>query len=153
MMEKGGKLMSFRFAQHCLRCGWIGKKFCMNCSQNGSKRSAHVALVFVTYFVNPTIPVFFIVLKTSRVFLFIYKIKFARARDAQVGTFAKGAAVSSWKWVLKMGNVSWDLHSGDQTELCSKQPLFMMCLVHDNYPDNSLDILTPGQYSSLRIKF
>lgn len=80
MMEKGGKLMSFRFAQHCLRCGLIGAKICMNCTQSDSKRSAHVALVFVTYFVNPTIPVFFIVLKTSRVFVFIYKIKFARAR-------------------------------------------------------------------------
>lgn len=95
MMEKGGKLMSFRFAQHCLRCGLIGTKICMNCTQSDSKRSAHIALVSVLHFANSIIPVFFIVLKTSRVFLFIYKIKFARARDAQVGTLAKGAAVSS----------------------------------------------------------
>lgn len=64
-------------------------------AQSGSKMSAHVALVFVTYFANATIPVFFIVLKTSYVFLFIYEIKFTRARDSQAGTFARGAAVSS----------------------------------------------------------
>lgn len=66
-----------------------------NGAKYGSNCSAHVALLFEKNFANSIIPVFFIVLKTSHVFLFIDKIKFTRARDAQVGTFVRCPVVSS----------------------------------------------------------